>query len=116
MADVSRSEVIGGLDQVVAAACDQPLFLFLDPCGLGIPFSLLTRTLTGPRLAKWPPTEVLLTLSRMEVGPLRGPTPAPAAPQVQLAGAVAHAGRDDRNVLIIGQDQLLADRTCAWVR
>ena len=46
-------EVITGLDQVVAAAQDMPLFLFLDPCGLGIPFPVLAKTLSGPRAAKW---------------------------------------------------------------
>jgi hypothetical protein len=39
------------------------LFLFLDPCGLGVPFSVLAQTLTGARAVKWPPTEVLLNFS-----------------------------------------------------
>ena len=62
-AQAERSEVIAGLDDVVDAANGVPLFLFLDPCGLGIPFSVLTQTLTGPRRPKWPPTEVLLNFS-----------------------------------------------------
>jgi len=62
-AEADDCEVIGGLDQVVVAAGGKPLFLFLDPCGLGIPFLVLTRTLSGPRAAKWPPTEVLLNFS-----------------------------------------------------
>jgi three-Cys-motif partner protein len=62
-AQADDCEVIGGLDQVVDAARGKPLFLFLDPCGLGIPFPILTRTLSGPRAVKWPPTEVLLNFS-----------------------------------------------------
>ena len=43
-AEANRFEVIRGLDQVVNAAEGEPLFLFLDPCGLGIPFSVLVQT------------------------------------------------------------------------
>jgi hypothetical protein len=50
----------------------KPLFLFLDPCGLGIPFSVLTRTLSGPRVAQWPPTEVLLNFSLEAVRRIAG--------------------------------------------
>lgn len=72
-------EVIGGLGEVVDAAKDKSLFLFLDPCGLGIPFSVLVQTLSGPRSAKWPPTEVLLNFSleavRRIAGHVSSPTP-----------------------------------------
>ncbi len=71
-AEAHHSEIIGGLDQVVAAAHDQPLFLFLDPCGLGIPFSMLTKALTGVRSATWPPTEVLLNFSLEAVRRIAG--------------------------------------------
>lgn len=78
-AEAARCEVIRGFDQVVAAAAGKPLFLFLDPCGLGIPFSVLVETLCGPRAAKWPPTEVLLNFSldavRRIAGHLTSPTP-----------------------------------------
>jgi three-Cys-motif partner protein len=57
------SEVLSGLDEVIQAANGLPLFLFLDPCGLGIPFSVLAGALAGPRASKWPPTEVLLNFS-----------------------------------------------------
>lgn len=60
---VEPAEVISGIDDVLAAASGWPLFLFLDPCGLGVPFSVLTQTLVGPRARRWPPTEVLLNFS-----------------------------------------------------
>ena len=78
-AEAIRCQAISGLDQVVDAAGGKPLFLFLDPCGLGIPFSVLLTTLSGPRAAKWPPTEVLLNFSleavRRIAGHVSSPTP-----------------------------------------
>jgi three-Cys-motif partner protein len=78
-AEAIDSEVIAGLGQVIDAAGDKSLFLFLDPCGLGIPFSVLVQTLSGPRAAKWPPTEVLLNFSleavRRIAGHVTSPTP-----------------------------------------
>jgi three-Cys-motif partner protein len=62
-AEASPEEVIEGLDKVINAARGLPLFMFLDPCGVGIPFSELTRVLSGPRRDIWPPTEVLLNFS-----------------------------------------------------
>lgn len=63
VAKADPSEVITGLDEVVSAARGLPLFLFLDPCGVGVPFPVLCQVLTGPRAATWPPTEVLLNFS-----------------------------------------------------
>jgi three-Cys-motif partner protein len=78
-AEAVDSEVISGLGQVVDAAVNKSLFLFLDPCGLGIPFSVLVKTLSGPRAAMWPPTEVLLNFSleavRRIAGHVISPTP-----------------------------------------
>lgn len=51
------------LDQVVTSAHGAPLFLFLDPCGAGLPFHRLQDVLTGPRQQLRPPTEVLLNFS-----------------------------------------------------
>src|SRR5215472_12079979 len=51
------------LDQVVAAACGYPLFLFLDPCGAVVPFDRLAAVLAGQRRAQRPQTEVLLNFS-----------------------------------------------------
>jgi three-Cys-motif partner protein len=72
-----RSEVIDGLDEVVASASGLPMFLFLDPCGLGVPFTVLTQALTGPRKARWPPTEVLLNFSLEAVRRIGGHVTAP---------------------------------------
>jgi len=71
-AEATNCEVISGLGQVIVAAEGMPLFLFLDPCGLGIPFSVLARTLTGPRAVRWPPTEVLLNFSLEAVRRIAG--------------------------------------------
>jgi three-Cys-motif partner protein len=62
-AEASSEEVVKGLDTVIEAARGLPLFMFLDPCGVGIPFSELTKVLSGPRRDVWPPTEVLLNFS-----------------------------------------------------
>ena len=51
------------LDEVLTAAGGLPLFLFLDPTGLGLPYDVLVRLLTEKRRQVWPPTEVLLNFS-----------------------------------------------------
>jgi three-Cys-motif partner protein len=51
------------LEAVVAAATGIPLFLFLDPCGAGLPFTQLAAVLTGPRRHVRPQTELLLNFS-----------------------------------------------------
>ena len=71
-AEASQEEVSTGLSKVIEAARDLPLFLFLDPCGLGVPFSVLTSTLSGPRAAQWPPTEVFLNFSLEAVRRIAG--------------------------------------------
>ena len=40
---------------MINAAKGLPLFLFLDPCGVGIPFSELTRSCQAPAVGNWPP-------------------------------------------------------------
>jgi three-Cys-motif partner protein len=84
-ARAERSEVIAGLDDVVDAATGMPLFLFLDPCGLGVPFSVLTQTLTGPRGARWPPTEVLLNFSLEAIRRIGGHVTSPAPTEKTMA-------------------------------
>lgn len=76
-AEVSKEKVITGLGKVISAAKDLPLFLFLDPCGLGVPFSVLAGTLSGPRAALWPPTEVLLNFSLEAVRRIAGHVTSP---------------------------------------
>lgn len=71
-AEASPAEVTAGLSRVIDAARGLPLFLFLDPCGLGIPFSDLTEILSGPRRDRWPPTEVLLNFSLEAVRRIAG--------------------------------------------
>ncbi len=51
------------LDEVLTAADGLPLFLFLDPTGLGLPYDVLVRLLSEKRRDVWPPTEVLLNFS-----------------------------------------------------
>lgn len=68
--------VDGHLDAVVVTAANGvPLFLFLDPCGAGLPFSQLAAVLTGPRRHVRPQTELLLNfsadLSRRAAGALK---------------------------------------------
>jgi three-Cys-motif partner protein len=62
-ASAHHGDVLDVLDTVVATANGCPLFLFLDPCGLGIPYERLTTLLREERRAVWPPTEVLLNFS-----------------------------------------------------
>ena len=59
--DCRKTDVDLMLDDVLQASGGAPLFLFLDPCGLGLPFARLADALNSrPR---HPPTEVLLNLS-----------------------------------------------------
>ena len=58
-----HGSVLDVLDDVVRAAVGCPLFLFLDPCGLGIPYERLVSLLRDDRRAQWPPTEILLNFS-----------------------------------------------------
>lgn len=51
------------LDRVIAHADGVPLFLFLDPCGVGVSFDRLVGVLTGPRVGRRPATEALLNFS-----------------------------------------------------
>ncbi|MFE9405307.1 three-Cys-motif partner protein TcmP [Streptomyces sp. NPDC006530] len=51
------------LNNIVASAHGVPLFLFLDPCGAGLPFDDLSRVLAGERRPDRPSTEVLLNFN-----------------------------------------------------
>jgi three-Cys-motif partner protein len=55
--------VLDVLHDVVREALGSPLFVFLDPCGLGIPYERLIGLLRTERRAMWPPTEILLNFS-----------------------------------------------------
>jgi three-Cys-motif partner protein len=97
-----RSEALSGsvlthLAQVVRQAIGVPLFLFLDPCGAGIPYDNLAALMAGPRREVWPPTEVLLNFS---------------ADLTRRAAGALNAGLLDHDALPV------MDRTCggAWWR
>jgi three-Cys-motif partner protein len=62
-ATAHHGDVLDVLDDVVGAAVGCPLFLFLDPCGLGIPYERLVSLLRDQRRDRWPPTEILLNFS-----------------------------------------------------
>lgn len=55
------------VDDIVAAAVDSPLLLFLDPCGRLQPFDTLARVLAKDRPGRWPVTEVLANLSADDI-------------------------------------------------
>ena len=67
-----HGSVLEVLDDVIRAARGCPLFLFLDPCGLGIPYDRLIALLRRERRAQWPPTEVLLNFSLEAVRRIAG--------------------------------------------
>ncbi|MEU5836388.1 three-Cys-motif partner protein TcmP [Streptomyces diacarni] len=72
-ARVHHGEVDGVLDQVLRTAMGLPLFLFLDPCGLGLPWQRLTQALARRRTPRrWPPTEFLMNFSMVAVRRLGG--------------------------------------------
>ena len=59
-----RADVLKHLPAVVEEAVGIPLFLFVDPTGVGIPFDDLVAALNRSRNAGgWPPTEALINLS-----------------------------------------------------
>ena len=58
-----HGDVADIVDEVLTGANGLPLFLFLDPTGLGLPYDVLVRLLTEKRRELWPPTEVLLNFS-----------------------------------------------------
>ncbi|MFE5584945.1 three-Cys-motif partner protein TcmP [Kitasatospora sp. NPDC056531] len=67
-----HGDVLGLMDEVLATAVGRPLFLFLDPCGLGLPFDTLVDILARRRKETWPPTELLLNFSMMAVRRIGG--------------------------------------------
>lgn len=67
-----NDKVENRLTEVVAKANDVPLFMFFDPCGVGISYKQLVAALTGPRLKPFPPTEALLNFSDKAVRHIGG--------------------------------------------
>ena len=73
-----RRDVAAVLDEVIAAAANKPMFVFLDPCGVGITFDAMIRLLNRNAPQHQPPTEVLLNFNHAAVrrigGHLRSPS------------------------------------------
>lgn len=58
-----HADVADVLPDVLQTAAGLPLFLLLDPTGLGLPFDCLVQLLGTSRKDPWPPTELLLNFS-----------------------------------------------------
>ncbi|MEV2255912.1 three-Cys-motif partner protein TcmP [Streptomyces sp. NPDC050147] len=72
VAHARRGEVDTVLDAVIQRAAREPLFLFLDPCGLVLPQDRLVDVLARQRPQKRPATELLMNFSMMAVWRLGG--------------------------------------------
>lgn len=83
-AHAHHGEVDGVLDQVVQRAVREPLFLFLDPCGLVLPQDRLFDVLAAKRPQTWPPTELLMNFSMMAVWRLGGHVRSPKGNEKSL--------------------------------
>jgi len=66
-----HADVAEHLDDIATAAAGIPLFLFLDPCGLGLPYQTLVSLLTQPSRTGLP-TEMLLNFSMEAVRRIGG--------------------------------------------
>jgi three-Cys-motif partner protein len=84
--------VLEVLDDVIAAAAGVPLFLFLDPCGLGVPYHQLTELLSTERSQTWPPTEILLNFSLEAVRRIGGHVISPKGNETTMARLDATVG------------------------
>ncbi|MEU3407521.1 three-Cys-motif partner protein TcmP [Streptomyces sp. NPDC006670] len=84
LAHAHRGEVDGVLDQVLERAEGEPLFLFLDPCGLVLPQDRLVDVLARKRPQDWPPTELLMNFSMMAVWRLGGHVRSPQGNEKSL--------------------------------
>ncbi|MFE2823502.1 three-Cys-motif partner protein TcmP [Streptomyces sp. NPDC059271] len=83
-AHAHRGEVDGVLDSVVQRAAREPLFLFLDPCGLVLPQDRLVDVLARQRPQRKPATELLMNFSMMAVWRLGGHVRSPAGNERSL--------------------------------
>ncbi|WP_143650750.1 three-Cys-motif partner protein TcmP [Streptomyces phaeoluteigriseus] len=84
LAHAHRSEVDGVLDSVIQRAVREPLFLFLDPCGLALPVERLVDVLARQRPQKKPATELLMNFSMMAVWRLGGHVRSPKGNEKSL--------------------------------
>lgn len=79
----THSDVEPGLQTVLKVADELPLFLFLDPCGLGLPYNALVKTLNA-RSRRRKPTEVLLNFSMEAVRRISGHVTSPRGNEATL--------------------------------
>lgn len=89
---VRHGEAAGLLSEVTRVAVEAPLFLFLDPCGLSVPFDQLVDVLTRQRPNRWPRTELLMNFSMMAVRRLGGNVSSPKGNAAALARMDAACG------------------------
>ncbi len=83
-AHAHRGEVDGVLDRVIERAVREPLFVFLDPCGLVLPQDRLIDVLAHKRPQKRPATELLMNFSMMAVWRLGGHVRSPKGNEKSL--------------------------------
>ncbi|WP_371858779.1 three-Cys-motif partner protein TcmP [Streptomyces chrestomyceticus] len=86
-----RGEVDGVLDSVIQQASRQPLFLFLDPCGLVLPQDRLVDVLKRQRPQKYPATELLMNFSMMAVWRLGGHVRSPRETNGRCSASTTYA-------------------------
>lgn len=81
-----RADVVRHLPEVVQQSAGIPLFLFVDPTGVGLPFDDLVAALNRPRNARgWPPTEALINLSYDAIRRIGGHVTSPSPNQKTMA-------------------------------
>ncbi|MUL47629.1 three-Cys-motif partner protein TcmP [Mycobacterium sp. CBMA293] len=61
--DTSRDDAKNYLRNRLPYFADRPAFIFLDPCGVGIPFDDLVAAANRGGAKHWPPTEVMINFS-----------------------------------------------------
>ncbi|QLF84183.1 methyltransferase [Gordonia phage Pytheas] len=72
------ADVLTRFGTVVGDAEGMPLFLFIDPTGVGLPYEDLVDALTRPRdTYNWPPTELLMNFSYEAVRRIGGHVTSP---------------------------------------
>lgn len=79
-----RKDVAAVLDEVMAASANKPMFVFLDPCGVGIPFAAMTALLNRNAPRHQPPTEVLLNFNHAAVRRIGGHLKSPSGNEATI--------------------------------
>lgn len=122
-----RKDVASVLDDVIASTANKPMFVFLDPCGVGISFEAMIRLLNRAAPRHRPPTEVLLNFNHDAVrrigGHLRSENRNEATIQrldAAVGGAWWHEAfeqtdQDPVEFVVEGFKQRLADATGMFV-